>query len=489
MAHTPQKRKLARIWLLTLASMLMLSGFMAYWLKAQYEEETYNFKRSVRMEFESVQRRISDSSVMRQVLSHISTSAKGIVGANVKLRVEINDSSFESIQGNTHRQMKTVVSSDQHKNIKIVEMRERDSLLFSKDSLNLDNEAHVLNMVLSKLKIIADSAKNGISAKDTTLFNKAFKEAMQRNEWSFNTQWISSYVTPGDNYKRFYLESIFLRGMYMEVNNFRWMLFRKVAPQLAFSLTLLLLTLIAFRLTYRNLKRQITLSTMKDDFISNMSHELKTPVSTVKVALEALSNFNVMDDRTKSMEYLEMARLEMNRLDMLVNQALQTSMLEEGRLFMSLRQEKLDQITDEVALLMKLPLAEKDSTLSISKEGNDFSISGDRLHLQGVLVNIIDNSLKYAQSASAIQLRLKEEDQSIVLTIEDNGPGIPEAYLEKIFEKFFRVPTGNEHKVKGYGLGLSYVAAVIQQHQGTIKANNIQGGGIRFTITFPKASA
>jgi len=116
-------------------------------------------------------------------------------------------------------------------------------------------------------------------------------------------------------------------------------------------------------------------------------------------------------------------------------------------------------------------------------------INADKLHIHGVIVNLIDNSLKYCDKKPRMAIRLSRNDKETLVTLEDNGIGIPAEYLDKVFEKFFRVPTNNKHNVKGYGLGLHYSALVMQHHRGKIAAVNVEGGGCRFTLSFPNTDS
>jgi len=133
---------------------------------------------------------------------------------------------------------------------------------------------------------------------------------------------------------------------------------------------------------------------------------------------------------------------------------------------------------------MQLRLLQHGAKVSFESNGNNFLIPVDKLHTQGVLINLIDNSLKYGASPVNISINLAENNGAVQLTLCDNGPGIPEEYREKVFEKFFRVPTGNRHNTKGYGLGLSYAAQVMRLQNGAINVNNIAEGGCMFTLTF-----
>lgn len=229
------------------------------------------------------------------------------------------------------------------------------------------------------------------------------------------------------------------------------------------------------------------LNIIRNEFVANISHELKTPVATVKVALEALQTFDLKNEPVKADEYIRIAQAEMNRLDMLVQNVL-TSSIYDGASngFMQPERVSLKSIINEVTQSMQIRFQQMNAQLTVDAEGFDFNINADRLHVHGVLINLIDNSLKYVESSPKIAVKLWEENSRVILTVSDNGIGIPDEYISKVFDKFFRVPTQNRHNVKGYGLGLSYAAMVMKQHKGTIGVENLKEGGCRFTLSFPK---
>ncbi len=308
---------------------------------------------------------------------------------------------------------------------------------------------------------------------------------MRQNGWNFKSQWISSSDSDTKGSKAIFLQSSFFTNANgVVINNYRWYLFGKLLPQLFFVLILLTITATAFRITFKGLAAQIKLGNMKDDFISNMSHELKTPIATVKVALEALNSFNVIDNPKLSREYLGMATSEMDRLELLATRVLNTSLLESGRIYLQQESYDLKKLVEEVLQIMQLRFQKHIARVSFEASGNNFVVAMDKLHMQGVLVNLLDNSLKYGEGAIHIDIGLTENNGAVQLALTDNGPGIPEEYREKVFEKFFRVPTGNRHNIKGHGLGLSYAAQVMRQHNGSINVNNIAAGGCVFTLTF-----
>jgi len=262
-------------------------------------------------------------------------------------------------------------------------------------------------------------------------------------------------------------------------------LFKRISPSIIFSLLLLGITILAFVMLYRNLVRQRRLGEIKNEFISNISHELKTPVATVGVAIEALKSFNAIQDPQRTKEYLDISTNELQRLSLLIDKVLKLSLFEKKEIELSYEDINLKEIVEEVLLSLKLQFEKHQAVVTLDSTG-DLHLKGDRLHLQSVVFNLLDNALKYGKEKPVIHIELIEKENEIVFTIQDNGIGIAPEYREKVFEKFFRVPHGNTHNAKGYGLGLSYVAQVIQKHKGSITVQSHLGSETTFIIHLPK---
>lgn len=265
-------------------------------------------------------------------------------------------------------------------------------------------------------------------------------------------------------------------------------LFRQLTQPLLFSILLLGITILSFVLLYRNLLRQQRLAALKNEFISNITHELKTPIATVGVAIEALKNFNAIDDPKRTREYLDISQNELQRLSLLVDKVLKLSMFEKKEVELKYEMFDLKEVVNEVVGSLRLQFEKNNARVTVTTEGN-LVLHADRLHLLSVVFNLLDNSLKYSKENLSVQINLAEKENSIVMIVTDNGIGIDAEYKEKVFEKFFRVPHGDTHNAKGYGLGLSYVARVIEQHKGTIAVESQPGIGTSFTITLPKKPA
>ena len=262
-------------------------------------------------------------------------------------------------------------------------------------------------------------------------------------------------------------------------------LFKRINVPILLSLFIVGFTIFSFVLLYKNMLKQKRLADIKNEFISNITHELKTPIATVSVAIEALRSFNASMDAQRSKEYLEISANELQRLSLLVDKVLKLSMFENKGIDLKYEPLNMQALIKEVASSMRLQFEKKNAAVSISSEG-DSSLEGDRLHLVSVIFNLLDNALKYSYDNPHINITTIDGGNKLSLIVTDDGIGIPQEYREKVFEKFFRVPTGNLHNAKGYGLGLSYVAQVVKKHNGSIKVEPQEGGGSKFVIVIPK---
>jgi two-component system phosphate regulon sensor histidine kinase PhoR len=275
----------------------------------------------------------------------------------------------------------------------------------------------------------------------------------------------------------------------LDLKNEMSYILKQLSLPILFSLFLIGITIASFILLYRSLLQQRRLAVLKNEFISNITHELKTPIATVGVAIEALKNFNAIHDPERTREYLDISQNELQRLSLLVDKVLKLSMFENKE--MELKKEQFDckQLVSEIMNSMRLQFEKYHAKVKLHTEGDSFIVEADKLHITSVIYNLLDNALKYGKENPVIDVQLKSYPQNIELSVRDNGIGIEPAFKEKIFDKFFRVPTGNRHDIKGYGLGLSYVAEVIKRHQGNISVESEPGKGSTFTAKFPYAGA
>jgi two-component system phosphate regulon sensor histidine kinase PhoR len=271
----------------------------------------------------------------------------------------------------------------------------------------------------------------------------------------------------------------------MVLGNLFPFLVKRLSSPILFSVFLVGFTILSFVLLYRNLMQQKRLTALKSDFISNITHELKTPIATVTVAIEALKNFNALNDPRRTSEYLDISSNELQRLSLLVDKVLKLSMFENKAIALNKEWVDARAIVEQVMESMKPQFEKSNATVQLETDDRDFIIHADKLHLTSVVYNLVDNALKYSPVNPAIDIKLIHHGHYIDLIVKDNGIGISAEYKEKIFEKFFRVPNNDKHNIKGYGLGLSYVSHIARSHSGFIEVKSEPGKGSSFSVKLP----
>ncbi|MDC3337148.1 HAMP domain-containing histidine kinase [Flavobacteriales bacterium] len=241
----------------------------------------------------------------------------------------------------------------------------------------------------------------------------------------------------------------------------------------------------AFYFTIKTIYNQKRLSEIKNDFIGNMTHELKTPISTISLACEALSDNEIESTEGQKANFVRMINEENKRLGVLVENVLQTAIIDRGKL--KLKEEPLGvhEIIRNATNNIKIQIESKNGELNLDLRAEKDAIWGDEIHITNVIYNLLDNANKYTPEAPKLKITTASVDEGIVISINDNGVGISRENQKRIFDKLYRVPTGNIHNVKGFGLGLSYVKAVIEKHQGTISVVSTLGKGSTFKLFLP----
>ena len=259
--------------------------------------------------------------------------------------------------------------------------------------------------------------------------------------------------------------------------------FKEMKWLLVTSLLLIGITIFCFAYTVKTLQSQHKLAGLKNDFVNNMTHELKTPIATINIAAEAIQDFNL--SKTSADEYLGIIRYQAGNLSHLVDQILKSVVLEQETNTLNLVK------TDVTVLLNRLILEYKpqsdlvNASISFRHSGDSIHALADNTLLKNAIANLLDNALKYSGDGAQIDIKLGAENNNVVLSIADNGPGIPLQYQDKVFERFFRVPTGDIHNVKGYGLGLSYAKDIIERHRGKLSLISKVNQGTEFIINIP----
>ncbi len=258
-----------------------------------------------------------------------------------------------------------------------------------------------------------------------------------------------------------------------------------------FILGAILFTLIiaaAFFITIRTLLRQKKLSEIKSDFINNMTHEFKTPLATISLAVDALKNEKVIADKTKSDYFTGIIKEENKRMNKQVETILQAALLDKQEVQLNLKKLPAHDLINAALNNIILPIKEKNGDLVVDFQAKEDLILADEVHFTNLINNLLDNALKYTEDKPLIKLSTSTAGNYLKIKIEDNGIGMTKETVSKIFEKFYRAHTGNIHNVKGFGLGLSYVKTMVHAHKGTIKAESVLGKGSTFYVSIPLAT-
>jgi len=278
-------------------------------------------------------------------------------------------------------------------------------------------------------------------------------------------------------------------NLYLEVDfiNPTVYLLKQIGWQLLFSLILIIALIGTFWTLLVTIRKQNQLAMMRKAFVNNMTHELKTPVSTVMAAIESIQRYGAKDDKERMNRYLSISRQELEHLSDMIERVLQVDVAETNGVLLEKSWFDLESLIDESMENAKL-FAKKEVDIQKTISGNSFQIFADQAHIKNVISNLLDNAIKYAGDQVKINIALSENGDRYKLSIQDNGIGIPKAYQKGVFDLFFRVPSGNVHNVKGFGLGLAYVKQIVQQHQGTIDLSSEESVGSTFVIDLPKES-
>jgi two-component system phosphate regulon sensor histidine kinase PhoR len=260
---------------------------------------------------------------------------------------------------------------------------------------------------------------------------------------------------------------------------------RSLWAMMLLSLTIVVVIVAAFSYSVFTIIRQRKLSELKNDFINNMTHEFKTPISTISLACQALSDKDIPRSNEMYNDYIQIIADENHRLGEMAEKILQTAILEKGNLH--LRDESIDihELISDVIHKIAIQIEIRDGVINQSLKASQPIIKADKVHLSNVIYNLLDNANKYSPRKPHILVSTSSAENGVHISVQDKGMGISKANLKRVFDKLYRVPTGDVHNVKGFGLGLSYVKFIVEKHGGNISVESEPGKGSTFTLFLP----
>lgn len=481
MKKQPSKNKVAI--LLMGSSLLLLGVFLAVWLKNAYQTEVSRLQEKSSFIFINSIRQAETDYIKSDLLGSI-LSIKELQGDSINFtsfKLEVSD---ETTQEKTSFQMeekrgidiKTVIQINSEKEQKISRHDKNGGAYISwlAESISFDS-THTHFEVLRDSFILNSIKDLLVEAPKIEDLPQPFQVIKLKDSTSQFKAIIS------DAYRDYDMGASYALA-FEKTNKY---IIAKILPQIGFSTLLFSITALSFFFVYKSLKDQQKLTELKNDLIANITHELKTPIATVGVAIEALQNFGALEDPKRTKEYLDISKQELNRLSILVDKVLNTSLFDKTDVPLKKEVINLKELVQSVLNSMKLQFQNKKAIVDYSIEGTEFMVSGDKIHLTSIIYNLLDNALKYSPLSPHIQVTLAGNLAHINFSVSDNGLGIPKEFQAKIFDKFFRVPTGNAHNIKGHGLGLNYVKNVVEKHGGQIGMQSEEGKGTLFHVSLP----
>jgi len=273
--------------------------------------------------------------------------------------------------------------------------------------------------------------------------------------------------------------------MILIVPNVKSVVLSEIQWMIAGSVIFTLVIISAFYVTINAWLRQKKMSEIKNDFINNMTHEFKTPLATISLAVDAMRNEKVLQDKTKMEYFRAIIKEENTRMNKQVETILQAALMDRQEVQLSRKRLHVHEVIQEVVSNYTLQLQDKFGRIELKLNAKHDLVEADPVHFRNVVSNLIDNAVKYSSENLLLRICTNTNQKKFIMRFEDNGIGMSKETVKRVFEKFYRAHTGNLHNVKGFGLGLSYVKTIVDAHHGKIKVESTPGKGSSFTVEIP----
>ena len=460
-------------------SSISLFGFLIiqyYWAKNNFEEKKLNIQNVISICNQEIIEEIEDL----------------IVEKSTKLIIPKSFSSINSINNNIHDE-KTLVDSlvsqlelIENENfmvkrktiIDIVNRHLSLNINFDLDQL-LDEEEliEIIDQVMDQHNLDLEYFYSITNSSGLILFSNFEKK---ENELLINSTIFSDEFLIDDIYNERKIFSLYIMNLEKSI-------IRSFSSIFLISISLITIVIGTFFYSIKIINNQKKITQIKSDFINNMTHELKTPIATIGLACEALKDKDIELKKPMKDKFLSTITNENERLGKLVETVLENTISDKGTPELKLEIFNIEEIIEKAMKSIQLSFDKEEGNIETDFMALNKIVEADKLHITNVIYNLLDNSLKYSENKPHVKISTRDVIGGLVIRIKDNGIGIAKDNQEKIFEKLFRVPTGNIHNVKGFGLGLSYVKSIMELHQGSIKVESKLGHGSTFLISL-KAS-
>ena len=495
------KRRVILIVILAALAMMGLIGLQFHWIQNVTKIRNSSFDNSVEDAMRSTVSKVEKHDLSSRVKNHFQSAenVSGLLTMVDSINTILNyssDSGYHKPSTHEENEKQTNISSqnlfsdnDQSRNKQqFIEMMERSTMLSSifMDMLGLEYTKPVEERISKKYLdsiVSTELQKQGIEIPYKFGVMKApyqsfviggsadYKNKLKETSYSYE-------LFPNSIFR----EPVYLNIYFPKKQSY---IISQMRSILVIAIVLIALLIFSFYYTIHTIFKQKRLSEMKNDFINNMTHEFKTPISTISLACQTLNDDDIPKDETLYKNYIKVIDEENTRLGSMAEKILQTAIIDKGTL--QLKPEVIDMhkvITNAIGKI-KMQIEQKNGTIKTDLQATNPVIRADRFHMTNVVFNLLDNANKYSLNEPHILVKDFNKSNGFQLEITDNGIGISKSNQQKIFDKLYRVPTGDIHDVKGFGLGLSYVKAIIDKHNGTIDIRSELNKGSTFIIFIP----
>ncbi len=460
------------IQLIVILSSTALLGFLfiqIYWAINTFNEKKLNLNSVYEICVQDIGQKLN-LEVLNKAPNNPNFNNKSYNSLNKALEDELIDSIYQEL-----KTIKKKSLAERRKQIlKIINTHFSLNLNYNVEkTLKNDNIIKIVKSSLEEHGILSNF-RYTITDQDGVLvftnFNNIENENLNKYS-SFHIDFLGDNISSQKN-----IFSLYIKGLNQSI-------LKSISYVIIISILLILIILCTFIYCIKIIKNQKKTTQIKTDFINNMTHELKTPIATIGLACEALADENIQLDKLKKTKFLTTIKNENERLGKLVENVLESSISKKGNPDLKLELFNLEDIINKAIKTIQISYDKKEGVISTDFIALNKLIEADKFHITNVIYNLLDNSLKYTTNKPKVIISTRDIIGGIIIRVKDNGIGIDRDNHIQIFEKLFRVPTGNIHNVKGFGLGLSYVKSIIELHNGRIKVESKLGNGSTFLIS------
>ncbi len=441
----------------------------------EYEEFSLN------IDVEDIQKRINESKQLDDIVSSV------MQARDEQLRKEDSLRRLRVLQAQKSRKLPHQIapkpSEEYTKALNKTEMAKEvfNDFLFKKRSIYERINYFILDSLLKqemRAKGIDLAFEYGIRAQEEPLLHYASSANFKYNGLKNFKDCYNVNLFPND----FTNNENFLTVFFPNQNSF---VFKNMWMTYLSSLLLMVVMIACFYVALSTILKQKKLADIKNDFINNMTHEFKTPISTISLATQMLQDKDIAATPSMFNRYLNIILDENKRLGAQVEKVLQTAQMDRGEVELNLEEVNLHEIIEKALENISPQIEQRDGMVELDLQAEKTILQADALHLTNVVLNLLDNANKYSPESPQITITTRDTPEGISLIISDKGIGMTKDSIKSIFEKFYRVPTGNIHNVKGFGLGLSYVKKMVEEHHGKINVQSKLGEGSEFEVILP----